>query len=53
GITRASQIPTRWIDQGARRALPIQRRWDRRRRTSRSSRPRWPMPNRTAASVRC
>lgn len=23
GITRASQIPTRWIDQGARQALPI------------------------------
>ncbi|WP_263141664.1 DUF2797 domain-containing protein [Pseudomonas sp. RIT-PI-AD] len=25
GITRASQIPTRWIDQGARQALPILR----------------------------
>ncbi|MNM99119.1 hypothetical protein D3C81_1116690 [compost metagenome] len=25
GITRASQVPTRWIDQGARQALPIMR----------------------------
>jgi len=25
GITRASQVPTRWIDQGARQALPILR----------------------------
>src|SRR5690554_6351011 len=25
GITRASQIPTRWIDQGASQALPIMR----------------------------
>lgn len=25
GITRASQIPTRWIDQGAEQALPIMR----------------------------
>ena len=25
GITRASQIPTRWIDQGATQALPIMR----------------------------
>lgn len=25
GITRASQMPTRWIDQGARQALPILR----------------------------
>lgn len=23
GITRASQVPTRWIDQGARQALPV------------------------------
>ncbi len=25
GITRATQVPTRWIDQGARQALPIMR----------------------------
>jgi hypothetical protein len=25
GITRATQLPTRWIDQGARQALPIMR----------------------------
>lgn len=25
GITRASQVPTRWLDQGARQALPILR----------------------------
>ena len=25
GITRASQVPTRWIDQGATQALPIMR----------------------------
>ncbi|MCY1299553.1 hypothetical protein D9M70_490840 [compost metagenome] len=25
GITRASQVPTRWIDQGASQALPIMR----------------------------
>ena len=25
GITRASQIPTRWIDQGATQAVPIMR----------------------------
>jgi len=25
GITRASQVPTRWIDQGARQALPVLR----------------------------